>query len=228
MASAFAASLVDIPTETGFLSSQGTDEEISIYSPETDTYWDFWQAKVDTSGNWSACYGGKIDHASTNAGVFGQGLGAVACGLPLAGWLMRIDELQAGVIEHALGFQMVSTQATNFSWPANRTDGKTVGANYPMEGQRFRLDPSFDVTTLKNAAERTIAKALQDYGMLLTDTSGAVTLQSEDERPYAAAHGGVNPYTAIWGGEEVYSVLKDIPIARLQALPQDYGKAFMH
>ena len=65
----------------------------------------------------------------------------------------------------------------------------------------MRLDPTLDVTTLPNPAERTIAKAMQDYGIILTDTSGAIVTQAEDDRPYMAAHQTTtNPYTAIFDG----------------------------
>jgi hypothetical protein len=142
---------------------------------------------------------------------------------------MRIEELQAGVIRHAVNIITVRTQATVFSWPANRTDGNTADADILMEGQRLRLDPTFDVTTLPNSAERTIAKAMQDYGMILTDKGGAVVMQAEDPRVYMSRHHTtVNPYDAIFEGRSAYSVLADIPIDRLQVLPRNYGETFMH
>jgi hypothetical protein len=206
----------------------GTDSEITIYDPSADQEWEFWVAK-STNGQWSACWGGTIQHVSQDPGIFPSGLGATATGLPLLGFIVRISELQAGLIQHAINIAVVRTQATNFSWPANRTDGKTADPDTLMEGQRVRLDPTFDVSTLPNAAERTIAKAMQDYGMLLTDTSGAVDIQAEDPRPYQAAHNTTtNPYDAIFGGTPSYAVLADIPIDRFQVLPQDYGKSFMH
>jgi hypothetical protein len=96
-------------------------------------------------------------------------------------------------------------------------------------GQRLRLDPTFDLTTLPNAAERTIAKTMQDYGMILTDKGGSVVIQAEDPRVYMAQHGTtISPYDAIFAERNAYSVLQEIPIDRLQVLPQDYGQSFMH
>jgi hypothetical protein len=172
--------------------------------------------------------GGRIDRVSTNPGIFSPPLGAVATGLPLLGFLIRIEELQRGVIPHAVGISMVHNRSGAFSWPANRTDGNTAGSGQPLEGQRFRLDPTFNVASLPNAAERTIARAIQDYGMIITDTSGAVDLQAEDPRPYVAAHGGPDPYVALFEGRPSYQVLQEIPMDRLQALPPDYGQTFMH
>lgn len=219
----FAPVLMNVPTAPGMVQSMGTDGEITIYDPSLDEEWEFWVA-AQTNGQWSACWGGTIQHVSTDPGIFPSGLGATACGLPLLGFLMRIDELQAGVIRHTINIETVRTQSGVFSWPANRTDGNTAGADILMEGQRVRLDPTFDVTTLPNPAERIIAKAMQDYGMILTDTSGAVTMQAEDPRPYMAAHNTTtNPYDGIFAGAASYAVLQDIPLSRLQVLAKDYG-----
>lgn len=219
----FAPVLMNVPTQAGMVQSMGTDGEITIYDPSADQEWEFWVAS-QTNGQWSACWGGTIQHVSADPGIFPSGLGATASGLPLLGFLIRIDELQAGVIRHTLNIETVRTQAGVFSWPANRTDGNTADADILMEGQRVRLDPTFDVTTLPNPAERVIAKAMQDYGMILTDTSGAVSMQAEDPRPYMAAHNTTtNPYDALFAGAASYAVLQDIPLSRLQVLAKDYG-----
>ncbi len=224
----FAAVLQGVPTLAGMVASMGTDQEITLYEPSADQEWEFWVAGQE-GGAWSACWGGTIQHVSANPGIFPAGLGATASGLPLLGFVVRIAELQAGLIQHAINIEVVRTQAGAFSWPANRTDGNTPGADILMEGQRVRLDPTFDVSTLPNAAERTLAKAMQDYGMILSDTAGAVVLQAEDPRPYMAAHGTTtNPYDAIFGGRAAYAVLQELPLSRLQVLPKDYGQSFMH
>lgn len=223
----FAAALMGVPTTTAMFPSMGTDSEITIYEPSKDQDWEFWVAQED-GGTWSACWGGTIQGVSTNPGIFPSPTGATATGLPLLGFLMRIEELQAGLIQHAVNIITVRTQANVFSWPANRTDGVAADDDILMEGQRLRLDPTFDVTTLPNATERTIAKAMQDYGMILTDKGGSVVMQAEDPRVYMAQHGTTtNPYDAIFAGRDAYTVLQDIPIDRLQVLPKDYGQSTM-
>ncbi|GAC1519179.1 MAG: hypothetical protein NVS3B10_21010 [Polyangiales bacterium] len=223
----FGACLKSVPTTPDMVASKGTDGEITIYSPSLDEEWEFWIA-TDTGGAWSACWGGCIKGVSKNPGIFPSGIGATACGLPLLGFLIRIDELKAGKITHAINIELPRTRAGEFSWPANRTDGNTADPNVLAEGQRMRLDPAFDVGTLPNAAERTIARAMQDYGIVLTDTAGAVVTQAEDPRSYMSAHGlATNPYDALFEGRAVYEVLKELPLDRLQVLPKDYGQSFM-
>jgi hypothetical protein len=221
----FGEALASVPTLPGMVASNGTDGEIAIYDPATDRYWDFWRASVDDQGQWSACWGGKIENYSKNPGVFEPPLGATATGLALGAFLIRIEELARGHIEHAVNIATVRTRANCQSYPANRNDGNTEGEDIACEGQRFRLDPSFDVNTLKSPAARTIARAMQQYGLILTDKSDALITQAEDPRPHMAKNGGKNPYDDLLGGVPWYLVLNDVPVERLQALPMDYGKA---
>jgi hypothetical protein len=230
LAPVLAPSLQDVPTPANLFASQGTDEVTTIYQPSTDTFWDFWRAEKDASGHWSACWGGKIRHYRENPGIFSNPLGASASGLPLAAGLIRISELQHGYIDHAIILVVPRTQANCFSWPANRDDGNTAGSDIPCEGQRFRLNPSFDVSTLYSPAAQIIARAMQQYGVILTDHGGAVVSYAEDPRLYETTHGGVNPYPALEDPlnlltpDERSAVLTQIPISQLQALPLNYGQ----
>src|SRR5262245_34539912 len=131
LAPVIADTLSSVPTPPGMLVSQGTDNEVAIYQPATDTYWDFWRAEQDADGNWSACWGGKIEHYSRNPGIFPNPLGAVATGLPLGAFLIRIEELQRGRIDHAINILTVRVRANCISWPANRNDGNTEGEDFP-------------------------------------------------------------------------------------------------
>ncbi len=220
----FGAALETVPTLPEMVASNGSDGELAIYQPSTDTYWDFWRARRDDQGNWWACWGGKIEGYSKNPGVFEAPLGATATGLALGAFLIRIDELERGHIDHAINIATVRTRASCQSYPANRNDGNTEGLDFACEGQRFRLDPAFDVSALKCPAARTIARAMQRYGLILTDKSDALITQAEDPRPHLAQRGGKNPYDALLGGVPWYLALNDIPVERLQALPIDYGK----
>ncbi len=232
LAPVIADTLSSVPTPPGMLTSQGTDNTVAIYQPSTDTYWDFWRAEQDASGNWSACWGGKIEHYSRNPGIFTNPLGAAATGLPFGAFLIRIDELRRGHIDHAINIQTVRVRANCNSWPANRNDGNTDGADIACEGQRFRLDPTFDVNTLRSPAGRTIARAMQEYGLIMSDKSGSLATQAEDPRPEMARNGGVNPYQLLIDPNDeipdddsyTWAVLADLPVERLQALPLNYGK----
>jgi len=231
LAPVIAPSLAAVPTPPDLVPSKGTDASVTIYQPSTDTYWDFWRAEKDAAGHWSACWGGRIEHYSRNPGIFAAPLGATATGLPLGAFTVRLDELRRGYIDHALNLVTVRTKAGCHSWPAARDDGNTDAVDLPCEGQRFRLDPTFDVSTLTSPVARTMARAMQEYGLILTDKGGAVVTYAEDPRPYQAAHGGPDPYIQLMDpdglvpdGAEKYYALYDVPLDRLQALPLDYGR----
>jgi hypothetical protein len=172
----------------------------------------------------------EIRHYSRNPGIFASPLGTSASGLPLGAFTIRISELQRGYIDHAINLIIPFPRANCFSWPANRDDGNAAGSDIPCEGQRFRLNPSFDTNTLYSPAARTIARAMQKYGLILTDMGGAMVTMAEDPRPYEATHGGVNPYPALMDpdhllpGNEWQYVLTQIPVDQLQALPFSYGE----
>jgi hypothetical protein len=87
------------------------------------------------------------------------------------------------------------------------------------------------VNTLTSPAARTIARAMQQFGAIMTDKSGALVTYAEDPRPQMARNGGVDPYiqlidpdNLVPGGSEKYYALYDLPVERLQALPLDYGR----
>ena len=53
------------------------------------------------------------------------------------------------------------------------------------------------MSTLYSPAAQTIARAMQQYGLIATDHEGAVVTCAQDPRPYEASRGGVNPYPAL-------------------------------
>ena len=96
--------------------------------------------------------------------------------------LIRLAELKAGAINHALSFteSQYSLHALSY-WPANSVLGCKSCGNGPPYGARFRLKPSFDISTFSPNAQ-VILRALQQYGMFLSDASvgGAVLYADTD------------------------------------------------
>ena len=125
----------------------------------------------------------------TNEGERWFTRGGRGSGFPVIAGLLRPEEVLEGVIQHPLTFTFASTRFDEFVSPAVRTDGEFIGNQYPMLGMRFQLDPTltdtdFDSWGLGTHA-KVLAKALQDYGMILGDTGGSIALQVQllDEDP---------------------------------------------
>jgi hypothetical protein len=217
--------LAAVPLPADALVPPDSDAHVVVWQPSTDTVWEMWKTRR-VYGQWQACWGGQLTSASTSTGTFAFPYGSTASGISLLAGLVTLDDLRAGKIDHALALGVGNTLAGSFSWPANRTDGRTAGANAIPEGQRLRLDPSVDVSTLRvTPLGRMIATALQRYGAIVRDTTvGAVTVYAENPLPLMTA-GQPDPYQEFYAGTPKYAQLDGIPWERMVALPADYGRA---
>jgi hypothetical protein len=205
-----------VPLPAGAEASNCSDAHLTVWQPSTDTIWEFWKLHKLPDGPWEAWWGGRMDHVSTNPGYFDAHFGATATSLPLVGGLIRIDELQQGHIDHALAFAVPAARKQVFSWPAQRTDGRSTDGAVLPEGARLRIDPRLNLATLNlPPATRMIAEAVQRYGMVLRDQTGlAVGFYAEQPQP-----GAPNPYPAFFGGKTPSQLLKSFPWSHLQVMP---------
>jgi hypothetical protein len=197
--------------------ANGTDKSLVIWQPSTDTEWELWMAHRAGDGSWSACWGGRLQNVSEQQGVFPFPYGVAATGLSYLAGAIKVSELEAGKIDHALAVNVVHAAGTQVA-PANRNDGDSNPSGAIPEGTRFRLDPSVDVTKLglpKGGVA--IARALQEYGMFVTDRAGAVVVMGESSAAYVAG-GGPNPYDEAFGDLQAYQVMAKIPWDKLQAV----------
>lgn len=205
-----------VPLPANAVPARGGDAHLVVWQPSTDSMWEFWQMSNKTTG-WQARWGGAMTGVSTNPGYFPAPYGATGTSLPLLGGLMRISELQAGQINHALALAIPQAMAGSFVFPAQRADGNYNGPNAIPEGTEFRISPSVDVTKLGLSHVGLImAQAAQRYGMIVRDQAGAVTFYGEDPTPY----GSPNPYTTLFAGKcpDGNNILAKFPWSSLQAV----------
>ena len=96
---------------------------------------------------------------------------ATAAGLPILPGLARYDEaVDQGEIRHALAFIAGGT-AHAYVAPATHSSGSTNATYAPPMGLRARLRADFDLSRF-NGASLVILRALQKYGMFVTDSAG--------------------------------------------------------
>ncbi len=110
-----------------------------------------------------------------------------AAGMPLAPLTIHLDEIKAGVINHAMRFTVAGgyIQALSY-WPANSGNGCNGCTSSPPYGARFRLKASYDISKF-SATAQVILTALKQYGMILADagTGPTVTVGTDvSEDPY--------------------------------------------
>lgn len=217
----------NVPLPSTAEPSPDNEGNLVLYQQSSDTLWEFYQLRHDTSGNWEASFGGKMTNVSTNPGYFLDARGAAATGIALLGSLQQIAELQSGVINHAVAFGMPKP-APCYRWPAQRQDGDALSRSDPLappEGSILRLPASLNIDAL-NLPNYTkmVAKAVQKYGMVLRDRSGAVVFYAEEPRPTTAP----DPYSGtggIFGGSSPSSLLSRFPWDKLQVLATPSGKS---
>ena len=127
---------MSVPIPADAHAAGGTDGEMQIYQPSTDSYWDFWRVSSATDNapgagdlpwslpnpvcggkalipvpshgdsQWHASWGGVITSVSQSDGIFPNHTGATATSIPLLGAVARIDEFRAGQINHVLGLEL--------------------------------------------------------------------------------------------------------------------------
>jgi serine/threonine-protein kinase len=107
---------------------------------------------------------------------------ADAAGLPIAALLFTADEIAAGEIPHAIRFILPNSRmrAGVYVHPATHAGAPSGNQNLPPYGVRFRLRADYPVDSLDVNA-RVIARALQKYGMILSD-GGNIALTAASDR----------------------------------------------
>jgi hypothetical protein len=155
------------------------DGHLAVYDPATQREWGMWQAKKEGIG-WSASAGEAISTSGPGL-VAGGSASSNAANFPLIAGLVRPEEILQGHIDHALVFTMPGVSNAGHVCPASHNDGSSSDPNALKEGMRLQLDPSIDVSELSIPAwEKTIARALQVYGMYLRDEGGTVAIMAEN------------------------------------------------
>ena len=177
----------NVPIPVDAQPGEDTDARMIVIDKVTHTEYNLSKARRTATG-WAAgtvsIYnirwdGTPVMHSSRGSGI------------PAFAGLLRPWEIRQGRIEHALAFGYTETAKNKCVFPASKTDGKSALPFAIPEGARLQLDPSLtDVDFDQMGLDQTgkiIARALQEYGMILVDTSGSFKIYVEDliNNPYA-------------------------------------------
>jgi hypothetical protein len=202
--------MVGVPIPAGAAPDPDSDGHMSILDPTSGCEYDFYAAHRAANGTWSAKWGDSL--STSGNGIYADGMSTRASGFALAG-MIGPAELQAGQINHALVFSYPYTKAGGPVWPATASDGLSTGANAIPMGARVQLDPSLNLSALGlTGYQLTIARALQQYGMILGDTGGALSLFAINPQSWLT-----NPYTGVLSGS-TYDYLSGIPVNDFRVL----------
>jgi serine/threonine-protein kinase len=169
--------------ESGYSCVHDGDCHLLVFDQPTNTLYEMWRADITGgvfSGGCLAIW--DLDQIYPASGRGEQCTSADAAGLPITPLLFTADELAAGAIDHAIRFILPNArmQAGVYVHPATHA-GAPSGSGLPPYGARFRLRANYPLSTLPDEGTRTIARALQRYGMILSD-GGNIALTAADDR----------------------------------------------
>ncbi len=169
-----------------YCAGDGDCHLLVVHRPSNKLY-EMWRANLDPSdGNF---YGGCLvvwDMGITypKSGRGQDCTSADAAGFPISPLLFNADEVAAGQINHAIRFILPNSRMRQriYVHPATHSTFPTSGpATAPPYGTRLRLRADFPLESLPNEGARTVARAMQKYGILLSD-GGTIALTAQSDR----------------------------------------------
>lgn len=210
-----------VPIPPGAHPHRGSDGAMVIVDWSNGHSYEFWQAQ-EAGDRWVTSWGAVQDLRGPGFG--GKGSSTAAGASRLAG-VVRVSEIEAGRIPHALAMSIDNACARTFRAPALKTDGESTRGDCTPEGARLQLDPAIDVDAIAGItpAERMVAKALQIHGAYVIDKGGApmaISFELARDAISASRPGAVYQAAGLaWD----YFDMPRVPWARLRVLAHADG-----
>jgi hypothetical protein len=258
---------VSVPAPAGTVRPAGppdidADGHLVLYNPQTFEEYDFWQATTVRDGECESVGGGQPGNTILEAGVVdffdtrGPGANpdtlysARAHGPPLLAGLLLPEDIERGVIAHALALAIPGPRNTSadpfeplesdYFYPASTTETDFFSTNpYALAaGQRIRLkqtlvDEEGNLIDEDQLAPitRMFLTALRTYGAYVVDNAGGFSFSAEDVHT-AALHLsddeineliGQPPGTPLPAGMTRWQVVIEKIGEELELIPIAYG-----
>ena len=150
--------------------NDGSDRHSIIVQPGSGWIWESWNA-VRSGTNWQAANGAMFN-LNTNALRQDGETSGDAAGFPMFPALVRYDECDRGMVEHACRLVVVHTRAAHI-YPATHNTSGYTGTNYPAMGQRLRLKASYVIPANWTKQETALLLGLKKYGAMVSDNSSS-------------------------------------------------------
>ena len=134
------------------LQRNGTgDRHIIVVDPVNGKLYEFWQSRKTDAG-WQASNEATFD-LKTGALRPERWTSSDAAGLPIFPAVVRYDEGERGLVDHAMRFTVRRTRR-GYVLPATHWASPHFDKSFPRMGERFRLKASFDTSGLPEARPR--------------------------------------------------------------------------
>ena len=134
------------------LQRNGTgDRHVIVVDPVNGKLYEFWQGRKTDAG-WQASNEATFD-LKTGALRPERWTSSDAAGLPVFPAVVRYDECERGIVDHAMRFTVRRTRR-GYVLPATHWASPHFDKSFPRMGERFRLKASFDTSVIPEARPR--------------------------------------------------------------------------
>lgn len=144
------------------------DRHLIVLDPFAGLLYEFYCGRK-TAGGWQAGCAAIFDLTSNKLRPAGW-TSSDAAGLPILPAVVRYDECERGLVDHALRFTVVKSRKA-YIYPATHYASANTDPLLPAMGQRFRLKATVRTDGFPKHA-RAIAEALKRFGMIMADNGG--------------------------------------------------------
>jgi hypothetical protein len=155
-------SLDDVQRDTRKLDG---DRHALVVDPVNRMLYEFYQARKTERG-WVAAQASVFDLKLNKLRPDGW-TSTDAAGLPIFPSVVRFDELQRGMVEHAMRVTVRRSRRA-YVYPATHFASRLTDENLPRMGERLRLKPDYDISGFSPHVQA-ILKGLKKYGMFVAD-----------------------------------------------------------
>jgi hypothetical protein len=143
----------------------GSDRHAIMIDRDACTLYELYDTHYAPGG--STAGSGAIWNLNSNALRPAGWTSADAAGLPIFAGLLRLDEVQGGMVDHAIRVTASSTDRS-YLWPARHQAGSANNPNLPPMGARFRMKAGFSVAGFRPDTQ-VVLQAMKRYGMIVAD-----------------------------------------------------------
>jgi hypothetical protein len=141
------------------------DRHMILVDPTRGLLHEFFVARRTDEG-WQAAQASTFDLKTNRLRPDGW-TSADAAGLPIFPAVVRFDEVERGLVEHAMRVTVRRTRRA-YVYPATHFASRLNDVNLPRMGERLRLRADFDISDFPPHAQA-VLKGLKRYGMIVAD-----------------------------------------------------------
>lgn len=163
--------------------NDGSDRHAIMVAPGAGYIWETWETTL-VGADWEASNGAKFNLNTNSLRPAGWTSGDAA-GFPMFPALVRYDEAERGMVEHACRLVVKRSRYQNYIYPATHyaAPSSNTNVNIPSMGQRLRLKAGFAIPSGWPKEEKAILLALKKYGAMVADNGSVFSISvTPDDR----------------------------------------------